>query len=184
MPTDPGVLTAQLQRWREGDGAAMAALSSAVYGELRRLAEQRLRGERGETLQPTSLVNEVFVRLLGADRNIQNRAHFFGLAALHMRAILVDHARARQSEKRGGDVAFVTLSDVSANQLASAEFLELDDALTALGKVDARAAQVVELTYFGGLERDEVATVLDISVSSVFRALRFGQTWLKRELSA
>lgn len=184
MPTDPGALTAQLQRWREGDSEAMAALSAEVYGELRRLAEQRLRGERAETLQPTSLVNEVFVRLLGADRNIQNRAHFFGLAALHMRAILVDHARARQSEKRGGDVAFVTLSEINSSQMASAEFLELDDALTALAKVDARAAQVVELTYFGGLEREEVAAVLDISVSSVFRALRFGQTWLKRELSA
>lgn len=184
MTTDPGALTAQLQRWREGDQAALAQVSADVYAELRRLAEQRLRGERGDTLQPTSLVNEVFVRLLGADRNIQNRAHFFGLAALHMRAILVDHARARQAEKRGGDVAFVTLSDAHSSELASAEFLELDDALNALAKVDVRAAQVVELTYFGGLEREEVAEVLAISVSSVFRALRFGQTWLKRELSA
>jgi len=142
-----------------------------------------LRSERQVTLQPTALVNEAMLRMLGGDVDWRDRAHFFAFAALHMRSVLVDQARARQSQRRGGDLVQVTLGEELVDPDADLGILELHQALERLEAVDADSAKVVELTYFGGLGREEVAEALGCSVSSVFRALRFGQAWLRQALS-
>ena len=182
MPA-PADITGCLQRWKAGDGAALDELGVLVQGQLRELAALRLRSERASTLQPTALVNEAMLRLLGTEVDWRDRAHFFAFAALHMRSVLVDQARARQSQRRGGDQLQVTLSPELVDPAADLGILELHQALDGLAEVDADAARVIELSYFGGLQREEVAEVLGCSVSSVFRALRFGQAWLRQALS-
>lgn len=176
-------ITQCLQRWKAGDRAALDELAVLVQGQLRELAAVRLRSERQVTLQPTALVNEAMLRLLGGDVDWRDRAHFFAFAALHMRSVLVDQARARQSQRRGGDLVQVTLGEELVDPGADLGILELQQALERLEAVDADSAKVVELTYFGGLGREEVAEALGCSVSSVFRALRFGQAWLRQALS-
>lgn len=177
-------ITMLLHAWGSGDAVAGEQLGALVYQELREMARQRLAGERGDhTLQPTALVNEAYLRLVQGGVSLNDRIHFFATAALHMRSILVDHARARLAGKRGGDQVRVTLAeDLQAPDSGDAELLALDVALTALQEADERTARVVELTYFGGLQRDEVAQALSISVPTVDRALRFGRAWLKQAL--
>lgn len=179
----PVDITQYLQRWKAGDGDALEALAGLVQGQLRELAAVRLRGERQVTLQPTDLVNEAMLRLLGAQVDWRDRAHFFAFAALHMRSVLVDQARARQSQRRGGDYVQVTLGQDLVDPSADLGILELHQALEGLAAVDAESARVIELSYFGGLQREEVAEALGCSVSSVYRALRFGQAWLRQALS-
>ncbi|AKS41542.1 ECF-type sigma factor [Wenzhouxiangella marina] len=180
---DPAAITQCLQRWRGGDQDAFEELAGLVEGQLRELASSRLRGERQVTLQPTALVNEAMLRLMGGDVDWKDRSHFFAFAALHMRSVLVDQARARRAQRRGGNQLQVTLGDELAATSADLGIIELHEALEQLEAVDADAARVIELSYFGGLKRDEVAEAMGCSVSSVFRALRFGQAWLRQALS-
>ncbi|HEY6341155.1 MAG TPA: ECF-type sigma factor [Bryobacteraceae bacterium] len=157
-------ITAWLTNWREGDHQAPERLFGAVYPELRRIAARFLHNERDHhTLEPTALVNELSLRLLGPQPlTFQDRAHFFAVAAQTMRRILIDYARARTAEKRGGPQERVSLTAVEGwNPVERNEdILALDEALTKLEKADSRAARVVELRFFGGLEEAEVAEVL------------------------
>lgn len=182
-------ITVLLKAWQGGDRAAFERLSASVYDELRSMARRRLASERGEhTLQPTALVHEAYLRLVEGDVDWRDRAHFFATAALHMRSVLVDHARARLADKRGGGALRVTLDERSAGAAgdadADADFLALDEALRTLESEDPRTARVIELTYFGGLKREEIAHVLEVSVPTVDRGLRFGRAWLKQSLQA
>jgi RNA polymerase sigma factor (TIGR02999 family) len=181
--SEPAAITRILKRWREGEPGALDELAPQVLEVLHSMAEARMRGEGAQTLQPTALVNEAFLRLMKSDVDWQDRAHFYAVAALQMRSVLVDRARERQADKRGGDIVRVTLSAAEeTGSEADVGLIELDNALRALEAVDAIAARVIELAYFGGLGREEVAHVLDVSVSTAFRAERFGKAWLKRAL--
>lgn len=182
--TAPDV-TQLLVRWRSGDHAALEELVPVVYDELRRVATRRLRAERpGHTLAPTDLVHEAYARLVDSDVAWQDRAHFFAVAAGTMRRILVDHARARSSQKRGGDAARVTLDDQLAIESDDPEkLLALHAAIERLGDFDARKAQVIELLFFGGLNYNETAEALGVSAATVDRDLRLAKAWLQRELS-
>ena len=179
-------ITQLLVAWNRGDQAALEALSPLINQELHWLAKCYMAGERqGHLLQPTALVNEAWLRLIDW-RNVEwrNRAHFFGLAAQIMRRILVDFARARRREKRGGDKIRVSLSEaanVSSGQ--SAELVALDDALLALEKFAPRQARVVELRFFAGLSDTESAETLNVSVGTVRRDWSLAEAWLFRELS-
>jgi RNA polymerase sigma factor (TIGR02999 family) len=187
MPTpEPQRLTQLLVAWSDGDGAALDELFPLVYDELRQLARRRMRRERqGHTLRTTALVNDAYLRLVD-QRQVrwQNRAHFFAIAAQMMRRILVDHARAKNYEKRGGGAAHVPLEEaaVLAEGRAS-EILALDEALRALAEIDPRRARVVELRYFGGLSNEEIAEVLKISPNTVTRDWNMARAWLYQELS-
>lgn len=183
MLTPQTPITALLQAWRAGDAAALPQLTDLVYAHLRTLARQRLRGAEAATLNPTALVHESFLRLCNTDVDWRDRAHFFALAALHMRNVLVDHVRAQQADKRGAGAVHVTLDAVGAIPEAP-ELLALDAALRRLEGEDERTGKIIELTYFAGLNRDEIAHVLAVSVPTVDRGLRFGRAWLKRELAA
>jgi len=179
-------LTRLLHDWRDGNQAARDRLLEEVYGALRDMASARIgRGHNQRTLRPTALVNEALMRLLGGEIAWQDRAHFFALAALKMRAVLVDHARARAAEKRGGDVAMLTLSHADREGGAAVEHdvLALHQALEQLGEHDERSARALEMAYFGGMERDEIACVLGVSVPTVDRDLRFAKAWLNKQLA-
>jgi RNA polymerase sigma factor (TIGR02999 family) len=177
-------VTTLLQAWKEGDRAAFDQLVPLVYGELRRRAAMCLRREpAGQTLEPTALVHEAYLRLVGdADPDFSNRAHFFGVAARLMRQILVDRARARHSNKRSGGVR-VPLDDgvVFTGERASL-VVSLDDALAELEQQDPEKARILELKYFGGMTADETALLLGVSVHKVNRQMRLAQAWLRREL--
>ena len=179
-------VTQLLVAWNQGDQAALDALSPLINQELHRLAKRYMANERqGHLLQPTALVNEAWLRLIDW-RNVewQNRAHFFGLAAQIMRRILVDFARAQQSEKRGGDEIQVSLSEAAdVAQERSAGLVVLDDALQTLEQLDPRQARVVELRYFAGLSLEETAEALKVSVGTVRRDWSLARAWLFRELS-
>jgi RNA polymerase sigma factor (TIGR02999 family) len=169
----------------ERDPAAAGRVFELVHGELHRLAANLMRRERPDhTLQPTALVNEAYLRLVDGTRvEWQNRAHFFGIAARAMRQILVDHARMRAAEKRGGGWERVTLDEqLMPNVASEVDLTELDDALTRLGGLDERMARIVELRFFAGLTVDEVAHVLGISRRTVEREWRVAKMWLAREL--
>lgn len=179
-------LTELLGEVKAGDKAALDRLVPLAYAELRRLADGYLRRERPDhTLQPTALVHEAYVRLVGQGQpDYRNRAHFFGVAAQLMRQILVDHARTRNAGKRGGGEARVPLEWAADASRSSPEmFLDLDDALKRLERQDARKARVIEMRFFGGLTAEETAEMLDVSVETVRRDLRLGQAWLQRELN-
>jgi RNA polymerase sigma factor (TIGR02999 family) len=176
-----------LSRATEGDPRAVAELMPLVYDELRRLAASYLRRERpGQTLQATALVHEAFVRLIGEKpQHFNNRTHFLAIAALSMRQILVQRARARKAAKRGGDPERITLDEqlfAAAAGTAEVDLVALDAALDKLAALDARQAKVVELRYFGGLSVDDVAEALDISPATVKRDWTLARAWLKREL--
>ena len=184
MPSTRSV-TALLTDWSRGDTSALDQLLPLVYAELRRIAAGQLRGERlNHTLQPTALVNEVYLRLVD-QRQVawQDRAHFLGVAARTMRRILVDHARRRDAGKRGAGVACVSIDDV--REIAAAgelPLLALEEALERLEALDPSLARIVELRAFGGLTIDEAAHVLDVSPSTAKRSWRTAKAWLNREL--
>lgn len=184
MATQAPEVTKLLLDWGGGDEAAREQLIPLVYDELRRLARRHLRAERRDhTLQTSALINEAYLRLVEQQVPWQNRAHFFGIAARLMRQILVDHARQRNRLKRGGDQERVSL--VGAAEVAdasSADLLALDDALKSLAILDAKAAQVVELRFFGGLTIEETAEVLGISTATVEREWRAARAHLQGEL--
>lgn len=175
-----------LVAWGGGDEAALERLMPLVYDELKRLAHRYMRGERvGHTLQTTALVNEAYLRLAKwKDAQWQNRAQFFAVSAQMMRRILVDFARERQYQKRGGGALQVSLSEAAAFAGGpETDLVALDEALTALAKVDLRKAQMVEMRFFGGLSIAEVAQVLKVSEETVNRDWRLAKVWLLRELS-
>ena len=172
-----------LGEWRQGDQDAYERLIPLVYGELHRLAGAQLRREMpGHSLQPTMLVHEAYLRLAGADVAWQNRTHFLSVAARVMRRLLVERARARRAEKRGGDAVRVTLTDAAVAQ-DPVDVLDLDRALERLQRFDPRQAEVVELSYFGGLTYPEIASLVGISEATVARDLRHARAWLRRELA-
>jgi RNA polymerase sigma factor (TIGR02999 family) len=174
--------------WGRGEAAALEQLTPRVYRELHKLARSYLRrGRPNQTLQPTALINEAFLRLLDQSQPVEweNRAHFYGIAARLMRMILVDYARAHHAAKRGGAGAPVTLEDCMAvSPSRPPDVLEIDEALDRLAAVDERKAKVIELRYFGGMDREEVAAALGLTVPTVKRDLRLGEAWLRRFLGA
>jgi RNA polymerase sigma factor (TIGR02999 family) len=176
--------TELLLAWSRGDARAFDELVPLVHAELRRVARRYLARERRDhTLQATALVNEAYMRLVDLKRiRWQDRAHFFAMSARIMRRILVDFARARRNEKRGGGVTRVTLDEALVVAPAGADLVAIDDAVHALAAVHPRKAEVVELKFFGGLNLEETAEALDVSVDTVKRDLRFAKLWLQREL--
>ena len=180
-------VTQLLLAWNKGDQAALDRLIPLVHTELRRLARHYMRKERaGHTLQTTALVNEAYLRLVDARQvQWQDRTHFFGIAAQLMRRILVDFARARSYQKRGGgahQVAFDEALAISSER--NADVVALDEALTALAKIDERKSQVVEMRFFSGLNEKEIALALNVSPETVRRDWRLAKSWLLRWLSA
>jgi len=179
-------LTALLLAWNGGDQDALEKLTPFVYEELHRLAKRYMAGERwNHTLQATAVVNEAFLRLIDW-KNVrwQNRAHFVGVAANLMRRVLVDYARTRAYDKRGGGGLQVTLNDaLLASQEQGVELLDLDRALSRLEKIDARKAKIIELRFFGGLTVEETAEVLKVSPNTVSNDWNFAKTWLLRDMS-
>jgi RNA polymerase sigma-70 factor, ECF subfamily len=178
-------VTRLLQAWSQGKDAALEELLPLVHQELRRLARRYMFGERpGHTLQTTALVNEAYLRLVNSRQvNWQNRAHFFAISAQLMRRILVDYARARGYQKRGGGVPKVTLDEaLMGPQEKGHDLVALDDALKVLAEVDPRKSKVVELRFFGGLSVEETAKVLKISPDTVHRDWRLAKAWLAREM--
>jgi RNA polymerase sigma factor (TIGR02999 family) len=179
-------VTDLLLAWGSGDRAALDELVPIIHQQLRRLARLQMRGERANhTLQTTALVNEVFLRLVDLRRiGWQDRTHFLALSARLMRRILVDHARSRGYQKRGGGAAAVTLDDaLLAAPERGTNFVALDDALQDLARLDARKSRVVELRFFGGFSVAETAEALDISPETVMRDWRFAKVWLLRQIS-
>jgi len=181
----PAEISQLLSAWTQGDGAARDRLVAVVYDELRRVAHRYMRGEReGHVLETTALVNEAYLRLIGLhDLQWRDRAHFFAMAATLMRRILVDDARSRGRDKRGGGIALTALDENAAAPARAVDVVALDDALDRLAALDARQAQVVELRFFGGLSIEETAVALDISPASVKRDWSTAKLWLFRELT-
>lgn len=187
-PTDPqdpcSDVSALLLAWSEGDETALAHLTPLVYQELRRLAHRQMKREWAhETLQTTALVNEAWLRLVGAQQvRWQDRAHFFAISAKLMRRILVDYAR-RRNLKRGGGVPHVPLEQADLPVAANPDLVVLDELLDALEKFDPRKAKVVELRFFGGLSVEEVAEVLKVAPITVIREWNHARAWLYAELT-
>ena len=182
---DAPLVTGLLRKWRGGDESALDQLLPLVHDTLHRLAHQYVNRERrGHTLQTTALVNEAFLRLVGQqDVDWENRAHFFAVSAQVMRRILVDYARQRASDKRGGQLQRITLDgETTVSAERSAELVALDDALAALESIHPRGCKIVELRYFGGMSNREAAEVLRISETTVERDWRLAKAWLYREL--
>lgn len=188
MSDDRAAVTELLVRGQKGDDVALKRLFQIVYGELHRIAASYMKRENpGHTLQATALVNEAYFRLV--DQNAvkwQNRAHFYGVAAQIMRRILVDHARARHAEKRGGDAAKLSLDEALGlgQEDGTPDLIALDVALTKLAEISERQAKVVEMRFFAGLNVEEVATALGSSPATVKRDWTFAKAWLHKELSA
>ena len=180
-------ITLLLGDWSRGDDRALEQLMPLVYDELRRMARGHMRRHApNHSLQTTELIHEAYLKLAknGAP-DFQNRGHFFGVAAKAMRHILVDHARARQSDKRGGGREKVSLAgDIAGTYARTEQLMALDEALKDLESLDARKGRVVELRFFAGLTNEEVAEVLKISTETVKRDWRFARNWLLRELSS
>jgi RNA polymerase sigma factor (TIGR02999 family) len=176
-------VTVYLRAWQDGDARAFDQLIGIVHAELHRLARARMRGEGpGHTFSATDLVSEAFLRLAGANVDWHDRAHFFAVAARTMRQILVDHARAKSAQKRGGRARPVTLDEQLIASSPPEELLALDDALTALALVDERKAKVIELRYFAGMEHKEIAATMQVHINTVARDLRLGEAWIHRHL--
>ena len=180
-----GEVSGLLRAWGDGDRRALDQLTPIVYDELRRLARRYMRGERpGHSLQTTALVNEAYMRLIDyKSMQWQNRAHFFAVSSQLMRRILVDHAR-RHNLKRGGGVQHVSLEETAVlGDGRAADLVALDDAMDALGRIDHRKVQVVEMRFFGGLSVEETAEVLKVSPVTVMRDWSTAKAWLYRELT-
>src|SRR5262249_29611805 len=182
---NPHEVTQVLLAWSEGDKAAMDKLMPLVYSELRRLAKQHMRREGGgHTLKSAALIHEAYLRLIDASQApLENRRHFFAVASRLMRQALVDLARERGSQKRGGGAEHVSLdAALMVSEQRDDELLALDEALRALAEFDARKSQVVELRFFGDLSVEETAEALDVSVETVHRDWRLARSWLLRKL--
>jgi RNA polymerase sigma factor (TIGR02999 family) len=184
VPKDAGDVTSLLLQWGNGDPSALDRLTPIIYHDLLRLAKARLSRENREcTLQPTALVHESYLRLADQTRlRLQNRAHFYAVAANTMRRVLIDHARKRKAEKRGG-VRITLQTGMDVAQGRAPDLLMLDNALCKLAEIDERKSRAIELKYFGGMTTEEIGLVLGISVATVGRELRVGQAWLRREMS-
>lgn len=185
MP-DPRTITRLLIDWGNGNETALESLTPLVYDELHALAKRYLGHGRGQTLQPTELIGELYLRLIDprAPMAWESRSHFFGIAARLMRLVLVDHARSRAAAKRGGGSDRVTLDETAVLAPGRApDVLEVDEALSRLAAVDERKARVIELRYFGGMKREEIAAALRLTVPTVKRDLRLGEAWLRRALA-
>lgn len=179
-------ITRLLIDWRNGEAAAFEQLVPIVYDELRRLARAFMRRQNpGHTLQTTALVNEAYIRLVDSDKvNWQSRTHFFAISAQLMRRILVDAARRRQSQKRGGDRVQITLDERIDIPLENeTDMVALDEALKRLAEFSPRQCRIVELRYFGGLTEEQVAEVMEISARTVRRDWSLARAWLYRELT-
>ncbi|MDH4110061.1 MAG: ECF-type sigma factor [Gammaproteobacteria bacterium] len=178
-------ITGLLNQWSHGDADAGNLLAPLVYDELHRIAQRLFRSERkARTLQPTALVHECYVKLIGVDVSWQDRAHFFSLAARMMRRLLVNHANARGAAKRGGGAIRVTLDESRAPEDdAGTDLLALDEALTKLAEIDKRKADLIQLQYFGGLTFREMEEVTGLSSSTLDRELRFARAWMKSQLT-
>ena len=180
-------VTQLLEAWSDGDSQALDRLMPLVYDELRRLAKRYMSSQPSgnNTLQTTALIHEAYLKLAeNRDKHWANRTHFFAVAATAMRHILVDHARARQADKRGGIARPIALEDAPVVSTArAAEIVALDEALKSLSALDERKGRVVELRYFGGLSVEETAEVLKVSPETIARDWRFAKPWLLRELS-
>jgi len=181
-------ITGLLQEWQGGDRDALDRLAPLVYQELRRIARRYMSAESpGHTLQPTALVNEALERLVRGDIDYKGRKHFFVIAARMMRRILVDHARARQRDKRGGGDANLTLDEsllAGEDGADSLAILDLDRALSELAESDARMAQAVEIVCFGGLSPEVAAESIGVSRTTIFEDLRFARAWLRTRMQA
>jgi RNA polymerase sigma-70 factor, ECF subfamily len=182
---DSHAITGLLHRWRLGDEEAASQLIEVVYGELHRIAAREMRREHGEhTLQATAIVHEAYLRICRSEPiSWADREHFFAVAAQQLRRVLVDQARRRQSGKRGGGVVKLSLWDADAPGIGpDVRILAVNEALTKLESLDPRAAKVVELRFFGGLNEAEAAKALQVSVATLKRDWEFAKTWLTRQL--
>ena len=179
-------VTQLLVQWRSGDSDALNRLMPLVYNELRRMARFEMHREReGHTLQHTALVHEAYLQLVNMDVSWNDRAHFYAVAARAMRHILVDHARKRKTDKRGGELAKVTFDEaVAASPETPVDLLDLDRTLERLTALDARKGEVIELYYFGGLNREEIAEVIGVAPITIDRELRVARAWMNRELGS
>jgi RNA polymerase sigma factor (TIGR02999 family) len=180
----PPRLTDLLDAWKAGGREAFGDAFALAYAELKRIARQRLsQSDNGPTLSPTALLHEAYLRVADSDVVFGNRAHFFAGMSLYIRSALVDHARARQADKRGGGDVRVSLSEARAVEESMViEVLALDQALVALAALDPRCAEVMHLGCFAGLERVGIADILGVSLATVDRDLRFGKAWLREAL--
>ena len=190
MSEERGEITVLLAGLRNGDNGAESRLASAVYGELRRIAARYMRRERADhTLQATALVNDAYMKLMAQDKDWQNRAHFFAVASSLMRRILVDHARSRQADKRGGGAVRLGVENPEANwglvftPDRGEQLLALDEALSRLSMLDGRQVRIVEMRFFGGMTDREIAEALGVSVRTVVRDWVLARAWLHCELS-
>ena len=180
---EPDDITQLLKDWQDGDDSAMEKLAPFVYRELHELAGGYMRAERGpHTLQATALVNEAFIKLAGSSVDYSDRKHFFVLAARVMRRVLVDHARGKSRKKRGDGALHVTVLDEGrvGDDTSDLPILALDEAMTALAERDPRAAELLELTYFGGLGVEDAAKAVDIAPSTAYEELRFARAWIRQ----
>lgn len=179
-------ITSILEEWKNGDRSAIDRLYPLVYEELKRQARGYLSNERsGHTLQPTALVNEAYLRLVGINKlQWEDRAHFFAVSAMTMRRILVDHARKIAADKRGGNLKRLTLGNLQiAEDRKTTDLLELEDALVRFEKMEERKAKVIELRFYGGLNQKEIAEFLGVTEKTVQRDWNFAKLWLYRELT-
>jgi len=185
LPQDSGNVTKLLLEWGDGDHSALERLTPIIYDDLLRLARARLsRENRACTLQPTSLVHECYLRLADQTRlQLQNRAHFYAIAANTMRRVLIDYARKRSADKRGGGIRITLRTDMDIAGERTSDLLMLDEALARLTERDERKSRVIVLKFFGGMTTEEISLAVGISVATVGRELRFGQAWLRRAMS-
>jgi len=186
MPTPTSDVTKLLQEWSQGDSSALEKLIPLVFEDLRQIAGRLfLREADSHTLQPTALVSEAYLRLMDQRKvHWQNREQFFGVASLLMRRILVDYAKGRQAAKRGSGAPKVPLDEtIAVPELRDVDVVALDEALSQLAEIDPRQSRIVELRFFMGLSHEEIADILDISVTTIKREWRTARLWLFRELS-
>jgi len=183
-PEDSGDVTNLLVRWGRGDHSALKQLTPIIYDDLLRLARARLRREYGDyTLEPTALVHEAYLRLADQTRvHAENRVHFYAIAANTMRRVLIEHARKRTAQKRGGGLSITLQTEMGVAEERAPDLVLLDEALSRLSAIDARKSQAIEYKFFGGLSTEEIGKVLGISVATVGRELRLGQAWIRREM--
>lgn len=178
-------VTGLLVRWGRGDHSALEQLAPIIYNDLLRLARARLRREYGEhTLEPAALVHEAYLRLADQTKvQFENRAHFYAIAANTMRRVLIEHARKRMAQKRGGGVRVTLQTGMDIAKQRAPDVILLDDALRKLAEIDERKSRAIELKFFGGMTTEEIGLVLGISVATVGRELRLGQAWMYREMT-